>query len=309
MRVVSLLLIVWAFGCCGVAEAGFAPENEVVASGLEGVDATGIATDSQGDTLLAWDQLNPAEMKSELRARWLSPGGELGSVIDLSPSGFGFGPMVAIGPAGGAFVAWRVIGEIGVGSAVLGRWVNRDGSLGPLLTLETPEAGKFDAVEVVDAVDPTGVATVAWRNEKSGFAALELRRVTPDSSMGPTVPKAGTGVGDLKIAALPDGSTLAVWRNVGIEANTVAPDLTVGTQQKISSSSLTASPELAVNLHGDSLVTWRESLSEPFSVHGVRLDPSGAPVGEELTVDPGGPGGVSTINAVSGDSSGHFLVT
>ncbi len=307
MRFVPLVLIAWALVCCAPAQAGFAPQNDSVVLTPQASDATGIATDSKGNTLLAWDQLN-AGLQYELHARWLSAGGHLGPTIELSPGGFGFKPVAAMGPSGAAFVAWRVLGGVN-GAAVMGRWVNPDGSLGPLLTLETPETGKFDAVEVAVVVDSTGVATVAWKNEDSLSAALELRRVSPESTTSATVPNAGTDVVELEMAALPDGSTLAVWRGAGIQENTVSPSLAVGTQQTISSNNLADGPEVAVNSHGNGLVTWRESLEAPFSVRGIRLSPSGAPLGEELIIDPNGPGSLSTTNAISANSNGNFLVT
>ena len=307
MRFVPLVVVAWALVCCAPAQAGFAPQNDPIVLTKQASDTTGIATDSKGNTLLAWDQLN-AGLQYELHARWLSAGGHLGPTIELSPGGFGYRPVAAMAPSGAAFVAWRVLGSMDE-AAVMGRWVNPDGSLGPLLTLETPEAGKFNAVEVAAVVNSSGVATVAWRNEDSLSAALELRRVSPESTTSATVSDAGTDVVELELAPLPDGSTLAVWRGAGIQENTVSPSLSVGTQKTISSNNLTAGPEVAVNSHGIGLVTWRASLEESFSVRGIRLSPSGAPLGEELTIDPDGPGSLSTTNAVSANSSGNFLVT
>ncbi len=291
---------------CASARAGLVPEDDSSLISPQASDATGIATASNGNTLLAWDQLN-AELQYELHARWLSAAGQRGPTIELSPGGFGFQPVAAMAPSGRAFVAWRVLGSSG--DAVDGRWVNPDGSLGPLLSLETPEAGKFDAVEVAVAVDSAGVATVAWRNQDSMSAALELRRISPESTTSATVPNAGTDVVELQLAALPDGTTLAVWRGAGIEENTVSPSLAVGTQQTISANNLADGPELAVDSQGNGLVTWRESLEEPFSVRGIRLSPNGAPLGNELIIDPNGPGSLSLTNAVSADTNGNFLVT
>ena len=165
--------------------------------------------------------------------------GQLGPQIDLFPGGGGLSPQLAMAPSGRAFAAWQ--SDLNFESTVYGRWVERDGTLGPLLTLQAPEPGKINPVEVHVAVDPAGVATVVWRNDTGGNANIGLRRVQPDSSVGPVVPKLGEGTG-IQVADLPNGSTVVAWRSSGTEINTVTSDLTVGTPALISSNNKTANP-------------------------------------------------------------------
>lgn len=146
---------------------------------------------------------------------------------------------------------------------VFGRWVERDGTLGPLLTLATPDPGKLNPVEVHVAVDPAGVATVVWRNDAGGNANIALRRIQPDSSLGPVVPKLGSGIG-IKVADLPNGSTVVAWRSAGTELNTVTGNLTVGTPQLVSSTTSTAEPEIGVDSQGNGLVAWRDGGLPPI---------------------------------------------
>ena len=202
------------------------------------------------------------------------------------------------------FAVWRTFANP---NTVLGRWVERDGSLGPLLTLEAPDPGKIDPVEARVVVDPAGVATVGWRNDTGGNAKISVRRVHPDSAMDPTVRDVGSGSG-LKIAALPNGSTVATWRSAGTELNTVTADGQVGMPQVISSSTSTADPEIAVDPHGNGLVVWRQDSSETFILRGARLDPTGTPVGGEVTIDGSAPGPVSTRMSIASDTAGDFLV-
>ncbi len=137
----GLLLVAVAFVAqCATAEAGFAPENDLVGTGPF-PEASAIATDPQGDSLIAWS-VDP-EGAEPVLARWLSASGQLGPTLDLFPGGRGFEPQMGMAPSGRAFVAWR--STTNTESTIYGRWVEPDGSLGPLLTLATPDPGKFSA--------------------------------------------------------------------------------------------------------------------------------------------------------------------
>lgn len=298
--------LVGVFAPAGVAEAGFAPENDTIVS-TQFPFAGGIATDSQGNSLVTWDEptttVGPPNVP---RARWLSAGGQLGAVIDLALGGTGFEPNVAITPSGRAFVAWRVADEGGQPVGAAGRWVEPDGSLGQLLTLVPPE---FNVAELDVVVDPAGVATVGMRNQASGFSQeLAMRRIQPDSALGPLVPEVGTGVVEMEMAALPNGSTVGVWRDIGIEEAVLTSDLEVVPESKISSSSSDFGPGIAVDSLGNGLVAWRRGNAPPFSVRGRLLGPTGAPLGEELIMEPDAPGNLGTPLNVSADSADDFLV-
>ena len=238
-------------------------------------------------------------------ARWLSASGRLGPTIDLFPGGSGFEPQVGMAPSGRAFAIWRSATKSE--STVYGRWVEANGSLGPLLTLGAPDPGKFNPVEDHVTVDPAGVATVSLRNDAGGNPFIVVRRIAPDSGVGPMSEKIGSG-GGLEIAALPNGSTVVVWRSVGTELNVVGPNLEVGTAQTVSSNSSTADPTLAVDSHGNGLVAWRDDSSGTFTLRGIRLDPTGVPVGGEIMIDPSAPAGLSSRMSIASDTAGDFLV-
>jgi hypothetical protein len=306
----AIALALLALLCLQVAsaEAGFAPENDTIPTAEFG-SVSGIASDSQGDTLVAWTEfIGPTEVAP--RARWVSAAGQLGPPIDPSSGGTGFEPVVAMAPSGRAFVAWRDSEGSGPSSA-FGRWVERDGSMGPLLTIAVGEPAQMSAVELHVVVDPAGVATAAWRNGEPGKSQdLNMRRIQPDSSMSPAIPEIAKGVVELDIAPLPNGSTVAVWRDIGISEAVLTGNLEVVPETQISSDNRGAGPDVATDGLGNGLVAWRgEPGEDQFTVLGRRLDSSGGPLEGELGIEPAPREGVSIPLEVSADSADDFMVT
>ena len=306
-RLGTALALVFVVAGAGTAQAGFAPGNDPIVA-AEQMAATGFDTDAQGNSLVAWSQKQTLASPYEVKARRLSAGGTAGPVFDLAPGEIGYRPELAMTPSGRAFVAWRVLKGFDP-SPLVGRWVEPDGSLGPLLTIVAAEAGAVGAVDPHVAVDPAGVATVSWVNEFGN--TLGLRRVQPDGTLGAIVPdiSGGGGVTNPEIAALPNGSTVAIWRSAGIEKNVVTAALAFGAPETISLVGTAADPEIAVDSIGNGLVTWRQSSGEINSARGRLLDPTGAALGAELLIDPPQAGFVGSQVRPAADSAGDFLVT
>lgn len=305
LRSLGAAFLLVFFALAGTAQAGFTPTNEPIVE-AENLHPTGLASDAQGNSLVAWSQ-EPVDDLHEVKARRVSATGTVGPVFDIAPGETGFRPAIAMTPSGRAFVAWRVLAEPGPDSAK-GRWVEVDGTLGPVLTLAQGQAGVEDAGNVQAVVDPAGVVTVAWQNFDGN--TLELRRVTPGGALGPIVEDVGEGgVTNPVIAALPSGSTVAVWRSGGVETNVVTAANVAGTAEQISATSTAGDPAIAVGPAGTSLVVWRQNSGDEFAVRGRRLDPSGAPVGGELTIEPLAKGFVGSRPRLSADSAGNLLVT
>jgi hypothetical protein len=293
----------------GGAQAGFAPANDLIATGPF-PEASGIATDPRGNSLVVWAEptttLGPPYVP---RARWLSATGQLGPVIDLALGGTGFEPKVAMAPSGRAFVAWRVAGENGPPVGAAGRWVEPDGTVDPLRTFAPPAEGELDVAELDVVVDPAGVATVGMRNQAQFMKEeLAMQRVQPDSSVGPLVREVGIGIVEMQMAALPNGSTIGVWRDIGIEEAVLTKDLEVVPTAKLASTSSVFGPGIAVDSLGNGLVAWRQGNAPPFSVRGRLLDRAGAPLGSELIVEGDAPGNLGTPLNVAADSANDFLV-
>jgi hypothetical protein len=305
--VAALLL---CFAPASAAQAAFAPGNDVVAN-AEQLSADSFGMDAAGNSVVAWTQQQSFLTPQEVKARRLDAGGGLGPTIDLSPGEVGFQPALAVTAGGRAFAVWRV-SEGPEPSTLKGRWIEPDGSLGPLLTLLVGEPG-VDPVEVQAVADSAGVVTVAWRNQSNNV--LEMRRVQPDGGLSAIVEDAsgGSGVSSPHIAALPSGATVAVWSSSGIDANVIPADLSqpVGTPFPLSEPGLVGNPQIAVDGAGNGLVVWRTELEDEatFVVSGRRLSPSGGPVGAELEIDPGQTGFVGTQVNVSAGSAGRFMVT
>jgi hypothetical protein len=303
----ALVLLVASLSAAPGAQAGFAPTNDEIVT-APNLSASGLGIDRQGNSLVAWDQNGP---DYEVKARRLAATGALGPLLDLDPGLPGRGPVVAMAGSGRAFVAWRAPADGNPFAAgVRGRWVEPDGSLGPVLTLAVGKEGELAAAGLLAVVDPAGVATITWKNEIGmGGGQLMLRRVQPDGTLGELVPDVtGSVPTEPRIAALPDGSTLVIWRSAFIEKIVVASNLTIGTPQPISSDNLAAEPELAVDSQGNALATWRRDSESTYSVRGRVLDPAGNPVGGEVIFEPSLPG-VLDNRPIASDSLDDFLVT
>lgn len=305
----TLTLVLIAILAPASAQAAFAPENDEIATSAEFPEPSAISTDLAGTSTIAWGEPQPAGTMSEPRARRLSPGGDLGPVLELSPGSPSYEPQVAMGPGGRAFAAWRAPGPVSQEASALGRWIEPDGALGPLLTIGKGELGVQDVVELSVVVDPAGVATVAWRNQVN--QNLALRRIGPDSSMGPLLPEVSSSVDNLKIAALPNGSTVAVFDTAFVESLVVTSDLEVSAQMNLSSTNEVSDPSIAVDSAGNGLVAWRDGLGESsgFGVAAARLSPTGAPAGGEIIIEPRQPDGVDFPIGVAADAADDFLVS
>lgn len=287
------------------ARAGFAPANDPIVE-AEQLAPTGLDTDAQGNTVVAWSQQKVLFDPFEVKARRVAADGTLGPIIEVAPGEVGYRPAVAVTPGGRAFVAWRENVDPDPDS-IKGRWLEPDGTLGPILTLVQGAAGVEDAGNPQAVVDLTGDVTIAWQNFEAN--TLEMRRVTSGGTLYPLVEDVAEGsVTNPVISALPSGSTVAVWRGTGTEKSAVSPEGVVSPAVQISESAGADDNEIATSAAGRSLVVWRQSGAE-YAVRGRMLRPNGAPIGPELTIEPPGAGFVGPRPTVAADSAGNFLVT
>jgi hypothetical protein len=308
--VASAVLLAALLTCAPAAEAAFAPTNEeVVTAPNLSLPLSGLGTDAQGNSVIAWEE-QPDAYKA--KARRLAADGTLGPVLDLDPGLPGRDPVVAMAASGRAFVAWRAYDEENpFATGVRGRWIETDNSLGPVLTLVVGKEGELNAGGgLLPTVDPSGIATIAWKNE-TGMAGgeLMLRRVQPNGTLSPLVPDVTGGKPvDPKIAALPDGSTLVIWRSAFIERAVVGPNLELGAPAPISAENNGGEQLLAVDSHGYGLATWRSEKESTYGLRGRQFDPSGNPVGDELIIDANLPE-IPDNASLAVDSADDFLAT
>ena len=302
-------MLVLALGLlpAGAAQAGFASTSETIFES-EQTSSPDIAIDAAGNSIVAWSDEKTLGDPREAKARRLSAGGTLGPVLELAPGEIGAETAVAMTAAGRAFAAWEGLPAAATADWVKGRWIEPDGTLGPVLTLAVGAAGTFSASYVQVVVDPGGVATVSWQNSEDG-GAIGVRRVLPDGALGTLVPDiSGSAAPEHQTVALPNGSTVAVWRGSGVETNTIDAALNFGVPVKISSLGLTNNPEIATDSLGNGLVVWRASSGENWGAYARRLAANGAPTGTELTIDPPGEEFVGHVS-VAADTTDDFVVT
>lgn len=304
-RLLSALVLALALLPASAAEAGFAPQSETIFE-AEQTSSPDIASDAAGNSVVVWSQEKALGDPQEAKARRLSAGGALGPAFDLAPGEIASEPAVAMTPTGRAFAAWEVRAEESGPDGVKGRWVEADGTMGPVLTLIAGKAAEVAAGEVTVAIDPAGVATVTWVNFEGN--EVSLRRVGPDSSLGALLPDvSGGGAQFHQTVALPNGSTVVVWRGSGIEMNVVDAALGFGLPLKISVTGAADSPQIAADALGHSLVVWRATMGEDWGAFGQRLGPTGALSGTELAIDPLADEFVNQAT-VAADSAGDFVV-
>jgi hypothetical protein len=288
------------------AQAGFAPAPKQLSEPFTTIANTAEAVDLAGNTTAVWDQnIGNATATAQIGARRLAANGSLGTPLLLSTAAEGgYQPAVGVGSSGAAFAAWRV--GVTTPTSVEGRWINADGSLGPVLSIVKGSASEEGiALEVV--VDATGTATVAWSNQASGDR-VELLRVHPDGSESAQVNTKLAALGRLRAAALPNGATFLV--NVEAMTDVVAANGTPGPPVSASTSGSVSSlgPGVAFDSQGEGIVAWRHGFSEPWEVVARRINSLGVPIGSELVVEPETFAFVGANQYAAGDSSGHFLV-
>jgi hypothetical protein len=310
-RITVLAASVLAATAIAAPEAlgGFSsPSTPVAAGELLNTSDDPIAIDGSGRATVAWYR-DIGNDGAVVKARRISPTGTAGQVLTLSvPGERSIEPAVASASGGRSFVAWRT-GKFNDPEGVKGRWIEANGTLGPVLTLLAANPAD-DAVELNAVISNAGVATVTWVNGKDGNK-LALRRVAADGSLGTPIPdiSGGGGANEPKLVALPNGTTVAVWRDTQIEGNVVSPTGVVGTVASISETcGLCASPGLAVDANGDGMVAWRWSDGDNYAVIARRLTQTGAPTASELIVDAASSAFVGISVPVAADTQDDFII-
>lgn len=297
------------------ARAGFTPPTPIASATQLNAASDSVAVDGRGTSTVVWDEF-VSQTSSSVKGRRVGARGNAGPTLPLSPAGeFSEQGVVASTPAGRSFVAWRNQPAPFGHTGVKGRWIEPDGTLGSVLTIADP-SDTLDAVDLRVVIAPSGTATVTWVNQAQGADdKMGARRIAPDGTLSALVPdmSGGGGVTSPQIVALPDGSTLATWRDVTIETAVLPPNGTPpATSTRISTTvAISFDPAIATDAAGDALVAWGAEDGGPpskFAVLARELDPTGAPSGPEITIDPFATDFASEAGVAS-DSAGHFLIS
>lgn len=294
----------------GVAHAGFAKPATPIANAEQlNTGPKPVAVDGAGTTTVAWQQYD-SHNKPVVKARRVSVTGAAGPVLDVSDADeVGIQPVVASTPGGRSMVAWRYEATDSDPSGVKARFIEPNGSLGPILFIVSP-MGSFGAGALDVTFAPSGTATVMWSEQDDN--KLYARRVTADGSLTISSPdlSGGGGVTNPRSIGLPNGSTLFVWRSGDAVANVVTANGTIGSAHTISSTNSPGDVSVAADAQGHVVAAWRrDDVSSHFTAVARRLDSSGATVGPEVIVDPSSALFMGLAVRVAADSNGHFLLT
>ncbi|MDA0164225.1 hypothetical protein OM076_28400 [Solirubrobacter ginsenosidimutans] len=219
--------------------------------------------------------------------RVVSPEGVVGAAEDIGET-FDT-PVVAVGAAGDAVVAWIDRRELWA------RYRPAGGTLGPAELVTRSASTYIESLPL--AVDAAGAVTTAWAPE-SGRGGLHVRTRDPVSGWGPVQTLGGIDVYRPKLALTGNGNAVIAWaqhqrkdRNpsqIAVASRLAgqpfgAPKVVVGVQHD---------PDygrIAANDRGDVAIVWIVSKTRrrpgdvEFSIHGV-FSSGGGPFGRPVTL-------------------------
>lgn len=200
----GLIAAITSVGALALPAAGSAawtaPTN---ISGLGGEAPVVAAIDDQGDSIIAWQRLEPSG-DIHIKARTRSAGGALSAI--QRPSGpDGSNPQVTTDGNGDSLIVWERLAN-GV-TSVHARALSAAGALGPVQKL----TGN-DASNVRVAMDGDGDAVVVWRRV-GAVPRIKARARSAAGVLSPTQTISGAGgdAGSPSVAMDPTGNATVVW--------------------------------------------------------------------------------------------------
>jgi hypothetical protein len=264
--------------------ATWTPVQDVSAPGWEGSDWPSVAVDREGDTILVWSaSCGDGCYSYQVQAR-IAPadGGPLGPVLTLSPVGpWGNWPEVDADDDGDAAVVWEQDGVI------VGRRISSTGVVGALQSFSGTHAGM-----PVVAVDPSGLALVAWTERSGDTYTAYARHFGVGGTVGPLLTLGASGVDHPVVAMDRTGTAVVVWNPPDydtlvarrVTADGMSDPVTVAGPGGEESGYSMAS--VAVDADGDAVIGYRQSFSgAPTGLRARRLDAAGT-LGPVLEVSP-----------------------
>ncbi|HET9443625.1 MAG TPA: hypothetical protein VFO65_09890, partial [Acidimicrobiales bacterium] len=155
--------------------------------------AVGVAPD--GSAVVVWKDGIPSDLDTPLLAARIGADGTAGAAVQLDDSGsngnYNVSQMSVVTAAGGrAFAIWSRQYAEGASNPkqVRGRFIEADGTAGPLLHLSVPSfSDDFYFAYPRAGFDRWGTVTASWSSlsdDGSTFRS-QARRIAPDSTMGP----------------------------------------------------------------------------------------------------------------------------
>ncbi|MGW3783551.1 hypothetical protein ACWD5Z_03145 [Micromonospora chokoriensis] len=283
--------------------ATWSPVQVVSEAGWSGQDQPFVAVDRQGDSLLAWAgcDSNASGCYDQVKVQTASVDGELGPVQTLSPLGASASwPKVASDDDGDSAVVWTQDG------LVAGRRVSATGELGPLQMITT-----WHGVSPAVAVDPSGLALVAWTEIRDGAYTTKARYFGADSSLGPEL-TLGVGADQPVVAVDRAGTALVAWTESyeRVVARRVRPE-GVSALRAIAGQGTDiryASVSMAMDRDGDAVISYRwVKAGEPPRLRVRHYSHTGT-LGSVISVSPAGHE-LSLFDELASDLDGDAVLT
>jgi hypothetical protein len=199
---------------------------------------------------------------SSIATTTIGRNGKAAVARDLSGSGGGSEPELAMDARGNAIVVWS-------GSFVMARRIYAGGALGPVHVLGPGDS--YDSDPRV-AFDRAGNASVVWWDSNS----IQFRRIGADDTLGPLANLSGPGsntpglreVESPAVAVDSGGNATAAWLRGAptptdtsgrIQARNVAPGGELGAITTLFSGARLSAPKIVADARGVVTVAWSES--------------------------------------------------
>jgi hypothetical protein len=277
LSILLLLLLAGVVLPAGAGAAWTAPVD-LSANGRPAEDSQ-VAVDIDGDAVLTWSRLDGSGF-SLVQARARSAAGALTSVQTLSAGGQNaFNPHVAVDDGGNAVFVWRRFD--GINWRIQARARSAAGGLSAVQNL-TPAGVNGEEPRV--AVDADGDAVFAWLQPMSGRRAVVTRSRSTAGVLTPiqTVSDVGQLALDPQVGVDAGGNAVFTWRwsngiNFLVQTRARSAGGVLSAVQILSSTGQNGfEPQVAVDVDGDAVFTWRRSDGTTFRAQARRRSAAGA---------------------------------
>jgi hypothetical protein len=241
--------------------------RKVSAAGEDSSDPQ-VATDDSGDSIVVW-----VGGEGRIHARTIDADGTLGSTLNVSPSGSSaFSPGVATDADGDAIAIWAAF--VGAHTRLQERQISSSGALGTVHSLSPANADTFEG-DV--ATDPAGDSIAIWEpNGENGLFAVQAKRISAGGAVGAlqTVSTLSPSEYPAQVAIDASGDAVATWTKTNAsfvrraEARTISAADDLGPIKSLSKNSESAAtPTVATDADGDSVVAWVDSGGSRGNLH------------------------------------------
>jgi len=254
-----------------------------------------VAAGPDGRAIVVWERYSG--FRSVIQERQISSDQVPGTTHTLSDGlQNAVEPSVVVAPDGNATVVWdRYDGSEQI---VQERRITA-GDLPDAQTTNLSAEGE-DAIEPSLAVGQDGTVTVAWSRSEGSDRIIQEQQISPEGVPIGTVSDASASGGSAiapAVAVGPDGVATLVWQRLGsshliVQTRRIATDgpLEPGTADLSNPSNDSHEPQVSVGGDGVASVVWDEDGENGPVIRARRIDSSGDPQAQTVTLSPAGAG-------------------